>query len=223
MEFPSQTTILPQKAPIHRGKLEVLFALFAGGKLVVRKLAGLALAAGVLVSVAGCSFNPHPETLQSYAPSDGIGTEIFFFDASGNAIRNQEVAVRNLLIVTDGEQHKLFGTVINSGTKEQSITLRTSASESQTVTVPAGQTFVFNGENPTTIPLRGKAGDVFKMQVAPAGTASGSAKWKQILVPLVDSAIPYYAGLLETATPIATPVVTETPATPAPSPSQASN
>ena len=191
--------------------------------MVVRKLAGLALAAGVLVSVAGCSFNPHPETLQSYAPSDGIGTEIFFQGANGKPLYNQEVAVRNLLIVTDGKQHKLFGTVINSGTKTQSITLRVSPSVSQTITVAAGQTFVFNGENPTTMPLHGKAGNLFKMQVAPAGTADGSAEWKKISVPLVDSAIPYYAGLLEVATPTATPVVSETPATPAPTATPASN
>ena len=176
--------------------------------MVVRKLAGLALAAGVLVSVAGCSFNPNPESLQSYAPSDGVGTEVHFVDAKGQEILNQVVEFRNMLIVTDGTQYKLFGTVINSGTKTQNVVLSVDTDvnpESQVITVPAGQTVKFDVSNPSTITFSGKAGDLFKMFVGQPHTARGV---KLISVPIVDAAIPYYAGLLTSVAPTATPVVT---------------
>lgn len=177
--------------------MEGLFACNAGGKLVVRKLAGLVLAAGVLVSVAGCSFNPAPETLQSYAPSDGVGTELVFPKAQ----RNEAVKFRNFLILTDGTSHVLFGTIINDGSRAEKVTLQLGSNnaESQTVSVAAGQTLVFDANNLSTLNLSGKAGELVDLSV---GSANGS-NWQKLSVPVLDGTIDYYKNLL-TPAPAAT-------------------
>jgi hypothetical protein len=164
--------------------------LIPGGKLLVRKLAGIALAAGVLVSVAGCSFNPNPESLQSYAPSDGVGTDLAFSKAD----RNQSIKFRNFLILTDGTNYNLYGTIINGGSKAQSVTLQLSSdsTQSQTVSVPAGQTVVFNKDNATTVALSGKPGALLDFKV---GSANGS-NWTTMSVPVLDGTLSYYAPLL---------------------------
>jgi hypothetical protein len=177
--------------------MEGLFACNAGGKLVVRKLAGLVLAAGVLVSVAGCSFSASPETLQSYAPSDGVGADLSFPKAQ----RNEGVKFRNFLIVTDGTTHDLFGSIINDGDKPERVTIQLAGNtaESQTFGIEAGQTVVFDTTNQPTIHFAGKAGELVDMSV---GTADGS-NWTKLSVPLLDDTIDYYKNLL-TPSPAAT-------------------
>jgi hypothetical protein len=170
--------------------MEGLFACNAGGKLVVRKVAGLVLAAGVLVSVAGCSFNPSPETLQSYAPSDGVGVDLSFPKAQ----RNEGVKFRNFLVLTDGTSHALFGSVINDGNRPEHITIQLAGNnaESQSFGIEAGQTLVFDTNNQPTIHLSGKAGELIDMSV---GTANGS-NWEKLSVPVLDGTIDYYQNLL---------------------------
>jgi hypothetical protein len=165
--------------------------------LVVRKLAGIALAAGVLFSVAGCSFNPNPESLQSYAPSDGVGADIVFDKAQ----RNESVKLRNFVVITDGSSYNLFGTVINDGVSTQQITLQLASdrSQSQTVEVAKHSTLVFNTENPTTLTLSGKPGGLVKVYV---GTAAGD-NWQVISVPVLDGTLSYYQNLV--GTPSETP------------------
>jgi len=162
--------------------------------LVVRKLAGIALAAGVLFSVAGCSFNPNPESLQSYAPSDGVGVDLSFSKAD----RNQSVKFRNMLILTDGTNYSLYGSIVNDGSKAQDVTLQlaSDSTQSQTVTVKAGETVVFNQDNKTTLALSGKAGALLDIKV---GSANGT-NWTTLSVPVLDDTLDYYAPLL-TATP----------------------
>jgi len=171
--------------------------------LVLRKVAGLALAAGVLVSVAGCSFNPSPDTLQSYAPSDGVGVDLNF----GKAHRNEALKIRNFLIVTDGTQSALFGTVINSGDKPESLNIQlgSDSAQQQTFSIEAGQTFVFDQSNKTTLPLPTKAGETVKIAVVAAG-----GNINEVMdVPVLDGTIDYYKNLL---TPAATPAETPSPA-----------
>ena len=176
--------------------METLFA-FVGGKLVVRKLAAIAIAAGVLVSAAGCSFNPHPETLQSYAPSDGSGLDI-------HVARNQQVALRNFFVLTDGTNFTLYGSVVNGGTKPQTVTLQlaSDANQQQTFTVEAGQSFGFGyaGANSATLALSGKPGSLIGAKV----TADGGKTWSAISLPVLDGTIDYYKNLVDgmaTATP----------------------
>jgi len=165
--------------------------------LVVRKLAGLVLAAGVLVSVAGCSFNPAPESLQSYAPSDGVGVDLVFPKAQ----RNEAVKFRNFLVLTDGTQHVLFGTVLNDGNRPERVTMQLGGNnaESQTFAIEAGQSVVFDANNLSTLKFTGKPGELVDLSV---GSANGS-NWQKLSVPVLDGTIDYYQNLL-TPSPSAT-------------------
>jgi hypothetical protein len=165
--------------------------------LVVRKLAGIALAAGVLFSVAGCSFNPHPESLQSYAPSDGVGVDLTF----DKAHRNEGVAFRNFLILTDGSSYTLYGTIINSGNKDEKLAVELASDNSQaaTVTVAAGSTLVLNKDNQPQLALSGQPGALLDLKV---GTAAGT-NWETLSVPVLDGTLSYYHDLVS-PTPAAT-------------------
>jgi hypothetical protein len=185
--------------------METLFA-FAGGKLVVRKLAAVAIVAGVMLSATGCSFNPHPDTLQSYAPSDGSGLDI-------NIARNEQVAFRNFFVLTNGTNYNLYGTVANSGDKAEEITIQlaSDATQQQTFTVEPGAAYGFGyaGANTSTLALSGKPGTLIDAKV----TANSGRTWANISIPVLDGTIDYYKNLVDsmgTATPVAT-------ASPAPS------
>jgi len=175
--------------------------------LVVRKLAGIALAASVLVSVAGCSFNPSPESLQSYAPSDGVGATLNF-----GSMSDQSVVASNVLILTDGSQHVLFGTIDNAGSKSETVTLRdaNNSGAAYTFTLPAGAEVKFDATNKLDLPFSGNAGDTFGLEFGP----DGAGKFETLNVPVLDATIDYYKGLLSTPSPAAseTPSVTPTPA-----------
>jgi hypothetical protein len=171
--------------------------------LVVRKLAAIALAAGVLVSATGCSFNPHPDTLQSYAPSDGEGIEL-------KVTRNETLALRNFLILTDGTTFKLYGSIINSGNKAEKVTIQLAddATNNQTFDVAVGQTVGLGYANgvESTLKLSGKPGQLTKIEI----TADGGKNWTSLNVPVLDGTIDYYKQLVDgfgtsTGTPSATP------------------
>jgi len=171
--------------------------------LVVRKLAAIALAAGVLVSATGCSFNPHPDTLQSYAPSDGEGTNI-------TVSRNETLALRNFLILTDGTTFKLYGSIVNSGNKAEKVTIQLAddPTNNQTFDVAVGQTVGLGYANgvESTLKLAGKPGQLAKVEI----TADGGKNWTSLNVPILDGTIDYYKQLVDgfggaTAAPTATP------------------
>jgi hypothetical protein len=172
--------------------------------LVVRKLAAIALAAGVLVSATGCSFNSRPETLQSYAPSDGQGTEI-------HISRNEVVALRNVFILTDGATYKLYGSIVNSGSSAQKVTLQSAEDTTSTETfdVAVDQTVGLGYENGTesTLALSGTPGALFKLNI----TADGGKNWTSLNVPVLDGTIDYYKHLVDGlgSSAAATPAPTE--------------
>lgn len=172
--------------------------------MVIRKLAGVVLAAGILVSVAGCSFSSSPETLQSYAPSDGVGITVTYAANS-----NDSVEFSNLLILTDGTKHVLFGTVTNDGLHDKTLTMRAVKSDkSFSFVLVSGGVHKFNTSNLVSLPLEGNPGDTFQIEVGP----NGAGKYNLLNVPVLDGTIDYYKGLLDSATPSATPSVTPTPA-----------
>ena len=185
-------------------------ALFSGGILLVRKLAAVAVTAAVLLSAAGCSFNPAPESLQSYAPSDGSGIDF-------HPDRNQQVDLRNFLVLTDGTTYELYGSVINGGTKAQQVAFQVDGdnSKTQTIDVAANSVAAFGYAgsdgviHSSELALSGKVGALFKLQVSVAGT------WQAIEVPVLDGTIGYYRDLVAgfasaapmapSATPVASP------------------
>lgn len=166
--------------------------------MLVRKLAAVAIAAGVLVSVAGCSFNPHPESLQSYAPSDGSGIDIY------PAKHNEHIALRNIFILTDGTTSRLYGSVINSGLKPQTVMVQAASGASDEIPVKPGERVLLGVEGGfiSTLELPGKAGDLVDFKV----TADGGNNWQTISVPILDGTISYYRDLVAgLATPTAAP------------------
>jgi hypothetical protein len=174
--------------------------------LVIRKLAGIALAAGVLVSVSGCSFSSSPESLQSYAPSDGVGITLAYAANSNNSVE-----FSNMLVLTDGTQHVLFGTVTNDGADDQTITMRSvKTGQSFSFVILSGGVHKFNTSNLVSLPLDGSPGDTVQIEVGP----DGAGKYSLLNVPVLDGTIDYYSGLLDTPTPApsVTPSVSPTPA-----------
>lgn len=178
--------------------------------MLVRKLAAVAVTAAVLLSAAGCSFNPAPESLQSYAPSDGSGIDF-------HPNRNQQVDLRNFLVLTDGTVYELYGSVINGGTKAQQVSFQVDGdnSKTQTIDVAANSVAAFGYAgtdgvvHTSELALTGKVGSLLKLEVAVGG------QWQAIEVPVLDGTIDYYKNLVSglassapvapTATPIATP------------------
>lgn len=186
--------------------------------MVVRKLAGIALAAGVLMSVSGCSFNPEPETLQSYAPSDGVGVEVSFTGANGKVERNQSVAFRNFLIATDGTHFTLHGSVVNSGTRSQSVEIHY-GKQVETVKVGPSQVFTYGVQNLSKFNFSGSAGSTVSVYVGAAGALKNT--FKLLSVPIVDDTIGYYSNAVVTPSASASPEPTATPvATPSATPTE---
>lgn len=183
--------------------------------MLVRKLAAVAVTAAVLFSAAGCSFNPAPESLQSYAPSDGSGIDF-------HPDRNQQVDLRNFLVLTDGTNFELYGSVINGGTKAQQVSFQVDGdnTKTQTINVAANSVagFGYAGSdgviNNSELPLSGKVGSLLKLEVSVGG------QWQAIEVPVLDGTIDYYKELVAgfataapispSATPVASPSVSPT-------------
>lgn len=169
--------------------------------MLVRKLAAVAVTAAVLLSVAGCSFNPAPESLQSYAPSDGSGIDF-------HPNRNQQVDLRNFLVLTDGTVYGLYGSIVNGGTKAQQVSFQVDGdnSKTQTIDVAANSVagFGYAGTDgvihASELALTGKVGGLLKLEVSVGG------KWQAIEVPVLDGTIDYYKNLVAgfaSATPMA--------------------
>lgn len=156
--------------------------------MLVRKLAAVAIAAGVLVSATGCSFNPNPETLQSYAPSDGSGLDIY------PAKYNERIAIRNVFILTDGTNSELYGSIVNSGLKTQNLTLQSTSGKSDKISIKSGEHLALGTADgfKTSLELSTKAGDLVDFKV----TADGGSTWYTLSVPVLDGTISYYKDLV---------------------------
>lgn len=160
--------------------------------MFARKFAAIALAAGVLVSASACSFNPKPESLQSYAPSDGAGADLVI--GSGEVIK-----ARNFLYLTDGKTGSLLGTLVNGGAQDQIVSINYTGADgvnqSEEVLVPANGLFEFgyHGAAVSVLKLDGKAGDLGEVSLG----AANNSKWLKLSVPLLDSTFEYYKDLVD--------------------------
>jgi hypothetical protein len=214
--FPSETTILPQEWQFPQSKLEAYLARFAPQEepLINRKFAAVAIAAGLMFSASACSFNPNPESLKSYAPSDGAGADINLGDGQG-------LKLRNFVYLTDGTEGALIGVIANSGSQPQTITVNYTpageAAQSESVTVPALTTysFGFNGNPASQLTLAGKPGDLAELSFG----AGNNSEWVKLSIPVLDSTFAYYSdivkdipGFLNTPVVCVTASPTDTPA-----------
>ncbi len=160
-----------------------------------RRAASVVLAAAILVGTAGCNFITPPATLLEYDPSDGVGANV------------GEVNVRNMLLVTvDGSRANLAMTVINRGGSGEQITFQYENASGERVDE---QLFVNGGASESLgrpdeeqlflDDIDATPGDLFPVYVQ-----YGDEQGVEVLVPVLDDALPEYADLLppeQTSTP----------------------
>lgn len=158
--------------------------------MISRKFAAVAIAAGLLFSTTACSFNPHPDSLQSYAPSDGSGADI-------NLGSGQGLKLRNFVYLTDGTAGALIGVIVNSGSDSQTVTINYSpadtAAQAETITVAGNSSYSigFNGNPASAIMFSGKAGDIATLSIG----AKDNSEWATLNVPLLDGTFDYYQSI----------------------------
>jgi hypothetical protein len=172
----------------------------------VRTGASIVAAFVITVGLSACSVFNTPHTQQAYDSSDGVSVTV------------GDVRVLNAIVFTeDGEDGNFFGAAANSGDSDVDLTLQyVSGGEKVDVVIeiPAGE----------TVRLGGEEGQVFLPGIDTAAGALlaiyfqyGDTPGKQIDVPVLDTELQHYDGLLPTPTPTPTPTVTATPE-PSPTP-----
>ncbi|HWH97609.1 MAG TPA: hypothetical protein VNS80_04515 [Pseudolysinimonas sp.] len=129
-----------------------------------------------------------------------------------------DIRVLNAIVFSeDGEDGNFFAAAANSGDRDVDLTLQYVSDGEKVnvdIEVPAGETVRFGGED-SQVFLPG-------IDAAPGSLLTiyfqyGDRPGKQIDVPVLDTELAQYDGLLPTPTPTPTPTVTATP-TPEPTP-----
>lgn len=153
----------------------------------VRVFVAAAIAAGVVLGTSGCNLIQPQATRTAYDPSDGVGLDLGTVD------------LENLIVITDnGEDGNLLLSVANDTGKEVTLHLGfiTEASMAEgTVQVPSdphGPTS-WGADKEERIVLGGintQPGGLLQMAFA-----ADNGEIKTILVPVLNSDLPEYAGL----------------------------
>jgi hypothetical protein len=181
--------------------------------MLVRKVGVVAVAATVLLGTAGCSFTSNVATKKVYAASDGNQTD------------DGHIHARNILVLSDGTNAYIIGSITNDGDTAAGAIISVSSGATATATTfsvpsqgkvdfgyPAELGFV--GSQPG-IKLEGALPAVgTNVEVALDESAAAT-----MAVQVVDGTIPTYADLMPYLEPSATPTAepTATPlATPSP-------
>lgn len=166
----------------------------------IRSGAALVAASVLAVGLTGCSLFAVHQTLHPYDASDGVSVTV------------GDVRVINALVFTeDGQDGNFAGAAVNTGGDDVDLTLQYLSDGDKVnvdIEVPAGETVHFGGED----------AQVFLPGI---GTAPGALltiyfqyadkPGKQIDVPVLDTGLEEYDGLLPSPTPTPIPTVTATP------------
>jgi hypothetical protein len=173
-----------------------------------------AVAASVLaVALTGCSLFAVHQTLHPYDASDGVSVTV------------GDVRIINALVFTeDGQDGNFTGAAVNTGSSDVDLVLQYVSSGDKVevdLEVAAGETVRIGS---------GAAGQVFlpSIDTAPGSLLKiyfqyGDRPGKQAEIPVLDTALSEYDGLLPTPTPTPTPTQTLIPGetlapTPTPTP-----
>lgn len=162
-----------------------------------------ALAVGLSLGTAGCTFFAPQATLIHYDPSDGIGVTIGAVD------------FRNMFVVSNGTDANLVGAVINNTDSPQTVnfqyTDRSGASPVLTtnpIELPANTTLSFGNPGQSQLVFRGanaKPGSLMSVYIQ-----YGSETGKTARLPVLDNSIAPYGDLTPSPTPTPIPTITET-------------
>lgn len=179
-----------------------------GFPLKVRTGASIAAALTLVGALTGCSLFAVHQTLHPYDPSDGVSVHI------------GDVRLLNALVFTeDGEDGNFTASAVNTGDEDVDLVLQYESDGEKVnveVELEAGET-VRLGQDGDQILLPGIAtipGSLLKIYFQ-----YGDEAGKQANVPVLDTSLPEYDGLLPTPMPTPTPTLTGTPEdaeTPAP-------
>lgn len=148
-----------------------------------RLAATIALAAAVMLGASGCTFAAEIATEKEYDPSDGVGTTV------------GDLAIRNALLIGDDvESLNLVFTVANTSEETQRLTIQWEAGgtrESEVVSLPPQVLTSFGGpEDDTAVTVTGA--DTTLGSLFPVFFTYGDAEGSEILVPVLDGALPEY-------------------------------
>lgn len=148
-----------------------------------RTVATVALSASIALVATGCGFITPQATTDHYDPSDGVGSTI------GN------VKVLNALVISDdGENGNLVAGFANTGTERARITVQyetADGKQDRTVTVAPGEVTTVGQDE--VFELRGIDADLGSL--IPIFVQHGDETGKQLLVPVLDGALPEYSDL----------------------------
>lgn len=153
-----------------------------------------ALAAAVVLGTAGCTFDAEIATNIQYDPSDGSGTTV------------GDIAVRNALLITDdGDRLNLVVSLVNRGESSEAVTIQwegDSGRESERVVVEGNDTTELGGPEETQIIIEGV--DVVVGSLYPVFFQYGDEPGSELLVPVLDGALPEYELYVPEADPEST-------------------
>ncbi len=150
-------------------------------KLLNRKFAAVAIAAGIMVGTSGCNFMSPIATMEVYTPGDGTSTDF------------GDIAARHIFIlVTPTGQTALFGSFINQGTTSTTFEYEIAGQTfSQNIQPGEKLDIGFNGKN--ALPITGL--NQIAGSLADVTFRSGGVVVKDT-IPLLDATFPEYAPLV---------------------------
>jgi len=176
--------------------------------MLVRKLGVVAVAAALLMGTAGCSITSNVATKKVYAPSDGNQTD------AGN------IHARNVLVLSDGTNAFLIGSLTNTGDTAETATIQVTGgavSPSVSFSVPAQGKIDFG--YPAALGFVGsQPGIAVTGQITGSLPAVGSnvevtldsSATATMAVQVLDGTVPTYADLMPYLAPTPTALATPT-------------
>lgn len=166
----------------------------------IRKFAGIAIAAGLLIGTTGCSFTSPIASLKVYSPSDGEQLTI------------GDIHVRNMILLSNGTTESLIGSIVNSGLTDALVTIQYSdindVKQTTALNIAAGKKLDlgYNGNPGISI-----NSDALPGQILAIYFGAGSEPATELAVPVLDGTLKQYAELVAGLT-APTPAVTGVPA-----------
>lgn len=170
----------------------------------VRIATAVALAVGLALGTAGCTFFAPQATLIHYDPSDGVSTTV------------GGIELRNLLVISpNGTDANLVGVMINSTGSDQTVSFQytrhadgATQRVNEPVLLPAGAIVSFG--NPGVQQLVFRDANVQPGALLSVFIQYGDETGKKVRIPVLDGSQPIYSDLTPSPTPTPIPTITAT-------------